>query len=356
MRTLYNPLPSSEKGIALTPTTPPPDFAVVGLGRIGANLLKRLGNAGFRGIGYDPAKPGLSSADSLAALIAQLSTAKPRVVLLSLPEGDITEDTIIELAGLLGRGDIIVDHGNTWYGDDIRRQWMLEPLGIFLVDCGTSGGVFGLERGFCLMYGGDPWAVDIVQPLFLALAPGIDAAPRTDGRTGQVELCENGLVYCGPVGSGHFVKMVHNGIEYPQMAALAEGLNLLAHAGAGCDEEAGIRNAELYQYEELPLDQIVEAWRRSSVISSWLVDLLAAQLFAQPDLAGHYGAVPQSGEGVWTVKAALDLNIPLSVITESVYQRFGSHGSAVMAEAVLNALREAFGGHLKEEKKLTVLS
>jgi 6-phosphogluconate dehydrogenase len=316
---------------------------------MGGNIKLRLERAGFNVVGFDPNSPE-SDTKTLAQLIALLPTDQPRVVLLSLPEGKITHTTIVKLSCLLGPGDVIVDHGNTWYGDDIKRAKMLKRRGIRLVDCGTSGGVYGLERGYCLMYGGEAAAVEIVLPIFKALAPGIEAAPRTEGRTGPVELCENGLVHCGPVGSGHFVKMIHNGIEYGQMAAIAEGVNVAANAGVGCDEQSGVKNPELYQYPDLPIAEIVEAWRRGSVISSWLVDLLAAQMNADPDLSDHYGAVPQSGEGVWTVQAALDLEVALHVIAASVFERFESNGSSVMAEAVLNALRAAFGGHLKKVK------
>jgi 6-phosphogluconate dehydrogenase len=271
-----------------------------------------------------------------------------------VPAGEITEKTVDAVAAVLEAGDAIVDGGNSYYRDDIRRAEMVGTQGIDYVDCGTSGGVFGLERGYCLMIGGPDEAVERLDPIFATLAPGVEAAERTPGRTGDPTPAEHGYLHCGPNGAGHFVKMVHNGIEYGAMAAYAEGLNILRNADVGerkreADAEtAPLEHPEFYRYK-LDIPDIAEVWRRGSVIGSWLLDLMAASLQESPDLVDYEGRVSDSGEGRWTSIAAIEEGVPAPVLSEALYSRFASRGLDDYADKVLSAMRKQFGGH--EEKK-----
>jgi 6-phosphogluconate dehydrogenase len=265
----------------------------------------------------------------------------------------VVDSTLAGLTPLLESGDVIIDGGNSWYQDDIRRAAALAPQRIHYVDAGTSGGVAGLDRGYCLMIGGEVDVVRHLAPIFATLAPGVDAAPPTPGRQKGVSTAEQGYLHCGPQGAGHFVKMVHNGIEYGVMAAYAEGLNILGHADAGkrardADAETTpLRSPEHYQYE-LDLSEITEVWRRGSVIGSWLLDLIATTLLNDPALKNYEGRVSDSGEGRWTLSAALDEGVPAPVLSAALYQRFSSHGAAVFANKVLSAMRHDFGGHVEK--------
>jgi 6-phosphogluconate dehydrogenase len=335
-------------------------LGLIGLGRMGANMARRWGSAGHTVVGYARHAETVQAlvadgtltagATSLADLVAQLEP--PRVLWLMVPAAAV-DDTLTQLTPLLQRGDVVVDGGNSYYRDDIRRAKELAAAGIRYLDCGTSGGVWGLERGYCLMIGGPDDAVALLEPLFAALAPGVAAAPRTPGRDGPPSPAEQGYLHCGPAGAGHFVKMVHNGIEYGVMAAYAEGLNILAHAGAGREgravdaETAPLREPELYQYQ-FDLPAVAEVWRRGSVIASWLLDLTAQALAQSPDLAGFSGRVSDSGEGRWTSIAAIDVSAPAPVLTTALYARFSSRGEADFADKVLSAMRYAFGGHLEK--------
>jgi 6-phosphogluconate dehydrogenase len=288
---------------------------------------------------------------SLADLVSKLET--PRVLWLMVPAASV-DATLDQLVPLLASGDMIVDGGNSYYRDDIRRSRELEPAGIRYLDCGTSGGVWGLERGYCLMIGGPKDAVARLDPLFGALAPGVAAAPRTPGREGEPDTAEQGYLHCGPAGAGHFVKMVHNGIEYGVMAAYAEGLNILHHAGVGLAgreidaETTPLREPELYQYT-LDLPAVTELWRRGSVIASWLLDLTAQALAESPDLGNFSGRVSDSGEGRWTSIAAIDVGAPSPILTTALYERFRSRGEADFGDKVLSAMRWGFGGHLEKK-------
>ncbi|HVY77260.1 MAG TPA: decarboxylating 6-phosphogluconate dehydrogenase [Solirubrobacterales bacterium] len=332
------------------------ELGMVGLGRMGANMARRLMRDGHRIVAYDVnpdavselAGQGADGASSLAELAAKLSA--PRSVWVMVPAGEITEKTIEDLAAVLEPGDAIVDGGNSYYRDDIRRAEKLRGQQLDFVDCGTSGGVFGLERGYCLMIGGPDGAVERLDSVFASLAPGVESAARTPGRDGDPSPAENGYLHCGPNGAGHFVKMVHNGIEYGIMAAYAEGLNILENANAGkvqreADAEtAPLEQPEYYQYD-LDLPEIAEVWRRGSVIGSWLLDLTAAAMQESPDLGEFAGRVSDSGEGRWTSIAAIDEGVPAPVLTAALYERFASRGLDDFADKVLSAMRKQFGGH-----------
>jgi 6-phosphogluconate dehydrogenase len=335
---------------------PPMELGIVGLGRMGANMARRLMGDGHRIVAYDVnadavatlAEDGAEGASSLEDLAAKLSA--PRSVWVMVPAGEITEQTVEGVAAVLESGDAIVDGGNSYYRDDIRRAAKVGERGIDYVDCGTSGGVFGLERGYCLMIGGPDRAVGRLDPIFASLAPGVDAADRTPGREGDPTPAENGYLHCGPNGAGHFVKMVHNGIEYGIMAAYAEGLNILENANAGkvqreADAEtAPLDHPEYYQYD-LDLPDVAEVWRRGSVVGSWLLDLTAAAMQESPDLSDFAGRVSDSGEGRWTSIAAIDEGVPTPVLTAALYERFASRDLDEFADKVLSAMRKQFGGH-----------
>ena len=336
-------------------------IGLVGLGRMGANMSRRWLRAGHSVVGYARhpetvngllADTAISAgAGSLADLVGQL--ARPRIVWLMVPAASV-DATLDEIAPLLAPDDVVVDGGNSYYVDDLRRSKKLAAGGIHYLDCGTSGGVAGLERGYCLMIGGPAEAVRRLDPIFRALAPGVEAAPRTPGRTGDPDPAEQGYLHCGPSGAGHFVKMVHNGIEYGVMAAYAEGLNILAHADAGRQqrevsaEVTPLRDPELYQYQ-LDIPAVTEVWRRGSVVASWLLYLAAEAFQRSGDLAGFEGRVSDSGEGRWTSIAAIDVGAPAPVLTTALYERFTSRGEADFADRVLSAMRLGFGGH--EEAK-----
>ncbi len=329
---------------------------MVGLGRMGNALSRRLIRAGHEVVGTDLdagavaalEREGATGAASVEKLVDALTP--PRVVWMMLPAA-VVGGAVDELAPALSAGDIVIDGGNSFYRDDVERAERLRDLRIHYVDVGTSGGVHGLERGFCLMIGGEDEPVERLDPIFRALAPGIDAAPRTPGRTGTgTGTAEDGYFHCGPPGAGHFVKMVHNGIEYGAMAALAEGLNVLEHADAGSErqtadaETAPIAGAEFYRYD-LDVASVAEVWRRGSVIASWLLDLTAEALAADPGLAAFEGRVSDSGEGRWTVQAAVDEGVPVPMLATALFARFASRGNDDFANRLLSAMRSAFGGH-----------
>jgi 6-phosphogluconate dehydrogenase len=325
---------------------------------MGANMVRRLLRQGHTCVVYDRARDavealageGATGVHSVEALVAALTP--PRVVWLMIPAG-VVDRAIDELSPQLSPGDVIIDGGNSFYRDDIDRAERLAPLGVHYVDCGTSGGVWGLERGYCLMIGGERDVVRRLDPILQALAPGLDAAPRTAGAAGAPAAAEYGYLHCGPNGAGHFVKMVHNGIEYGLMAAYAEGFNVLKHANAGRRTDATdaettpMRDPKYFQFE-FDLAAIAELWRRGSVVSSWLLDLTAAALRKSPDLAGFEGRVSDSGEGRWTVAAAIDEGVPVDVLSAALFARFGSRGQADFANQVLSAMRFAFGGHVEK--------
>jgi 6-phosphogluconate dehydrogenase len=334
-------------------------IGMIGLGRMGANMVRRLLQAGHECVVFDVSPKAVAElaaekavgAESLADLVEKL--ARPRTVWMMVPAA-VVDRTIVDLVPLLARGDILVDGGNSRHVDDIRRARELSPLGIHHVDVGTSGGVWGLERGYCQMIGGEVPVVKHLDPIFASLAPGAGDAPRTPGRTGPESAAERGYLHCGPSGGGHFVKMVHNGIEYGLMAAYAEGLNILRGAGIGKHpqeadaETTPLRDPENYQYD-FALGDVAEVWRRGSVIGSWLLDLTAGALAKDPTLAGYAGKVSDSGEGRWTILASVDEGVPSPVLTAALYERFSSRGNADYADKVLSAMRQAFGGH--HEKK-----
>ena len=323
-------------------------LGMVGLGRMGANMTRRLEAAGHELKTFDP------NVESTAATLEELSQQldAPRSVWLMVPAG-IVDSVVSELAPHLEEGDTIVDGGNSFYVDDLRRQRDLRGRGIHYVDVGVSGGVFGLKRGYCLMVGGDEEAVRRLVPIFEALAPGVDAAARTAGRDGEPATEEQGWLHCGPSGAGHFVKMVHNGIEYGLMQAYAEGMNVLKHANIGLHaqetdaETTPLRDPDLYKYE-LDVAAIAELWRRGSVVSSWLLDLAAQALHESPNLDDYAGRVSDSGEGRWTVQAAVETGVPAPVLAASLFDRFASRGEADWGNRVLSAMRKAFGGHLEK--------
>jgi 6-phosphogluconate dehydrogenase len=323
-------------------------LGMVGLGRMGANMTERLRAAGHDLKTYDPNVE--STAASLEELVGQLDA--PRSVWLMVPAG-IVDSIVEELAPHLSEGDTIVDGGNSYYVDDLRRSAGLRGKKVHYVDVGVSGGVWGRERGYCLMVGGDDEAVERLVPVLEALAPGTGEAPRTSGRTGEPSPEELGWLHCGPSGAGHFVKMVHNGIEYGLMQAYAEGLNILKHANVGLHaqetdaETTPLREPDHYKYE-LDVAAISELWRRGSVVSSWLLDLTAQALHASPDLDDYAGHVSDSGEGRWTVQAAVEEGVPAPVLAASLFDRFASRGEADWGNRVLSAMRKAFGGHLEK--------
>jgi 6-phosphogluconate dehydrogenase len=335
-------------------------LGMVGLGRMGANMSARLLKAGHEIVAFDRhpekvqalAAEGAAGAASLEELVKKLEP--PRAIWLMVAAAGV-DATITALMPLLSRGDVLIDGGNSYYRDDIRRAQSLAPAGIRYIDVGTSGGVWGKERGYCLMIGGDAEAVARLDPIFAALAPPVDAAPRTPGRDGPPTTAEHGYLRCGPSGAGHFVKMVHNGIEYGLMAAYAEGLNILHRANVGKEqrptdaETAPLRSPELYRYD-LNLGEIAEVWRRGSVIASWLLDLTAAALARNPELAGFSGRVSDSGEGRWTLKAAIDEGVPAPILATALGERFASRGEDEFADRILSALRLEFGGHQEKQQ------
>jgi 6-phosphogluconate dehydrogenase len=320
-------------------------LGMVGLGRMGANIVRRLTRHGHQCVVFDqnPAavatlvNEGAAGGVDLEQLVAQLD--KPRAVWVMLPAGEITERTVTQLGALLQEGDIIIDGGNAFYKDDIRRARTLKQKGIHYVDCGTSGGVWGLERGYCMMVGGDKDVVDHLDPIFDALAPGAGAIPVTPGREGRDPRVERGYVHCGPSGAGRFVKMVHNGIEYGLMQAYAEGFNILRKAGS-----EGLPADQRYQFD---LPDIAEVWRRGSVIGSWLLDLTAAALAEDPALARYSGFVEDSGEGRWTIMAAIEEAVPVDVLSAALYARFRSREQESFSDKMLSAMRYQFGGHVE---------
>jgi len=334
-------------------------LGMIGLGRMGANMVRRLMKAGHECVVWDRnpdgvralAADGATGAASLEDFVAKLKP--PRSAWLMVPAAAV-DASVGELAARLQKDDTIVDGGNSYYIDDIRRQQALRPKGIHYVDVGTSGGVWGLERGYCMMIGGDDEAVKRLDPVFRALAPGRGDIPRTPGREKVSGTAEEGYLHCGPCGAGHFVKMVHNGIEYGVMAAYAEGMNILKNANVGKGqhevdaETTPLRNPEHYQYD-LHLPDIAEVWRRGSVIASWLLDLTAIALLKSPDLANFSGRVSDSGEGRWTVLAAVDEGVPAHVLTASLFERFDSRGEADFANKLLSAMRFEFGGHVEKK-------
>jgi len=333
-------------------------LGMVGLGRMGANMVRRLLRKGHQSVVFDRSPKAVqdlvqdkaTGADSLASLVKQLT--KPRAIWLMVPAA-VVDQSIAELLPLLEAGDILIDGGNSYYIDDIRRAKQLTSRQIHYVDVGTSGGVWGLERGYCLMIGGEKEVVKHLDPIFSTLAPGRGDVPRTPGRESIGGTAEQGYLHCGPNGAGHFVKMVHNGIEYGVMAAYAEGLGILRSANAGKSqhdidaETTPLRDPEHYQYD-LDLRDIAEVWRRGSVIASWLLDLTAAALATDPTLSQFEGHVSDSGEGRWTIKAAIDEAVPAPVLSASLYQRFASRGEAEFQDRVLSAMRYGFGGHLEK--------
>ena len=336
-------------------------LGMIGLGRMGANMVRRLIKGGHQCVVFDRSpdtvkelvKEKAAGAPSLADLVKQLK--KPRAVWLMVPAA-VVDQSIADLVQLLEPGDILIDGGNSYYVDDIRRAKELAPKKIHYVDVGTSGGVWGLERGYCMMIGGEKQVVQRLDPIFATLAPGLGDIPRTPGRPKNKGTAENGYLHCGPNGAGHFVKMVHNGIEYGIMAAYAEGLGVLRDANVGKKqgdvdaETTPLRAPEHYQYD-LDLGEIAEVWRRGSVIASWLLDLTAGALVKDANLSQFAGRVSDSGEGRWTIKAAIDEGVPVPVLTTALYERFASRGEADYQDKLLSAMRFGFGGHLEKPAK-----
>ena len=327
-------------------------IGVIGLGRMGGNIVRRLTRAGHSCVVYDAnpapgaalAKEGATAAGSVAALVEALPA--PKTVWVMLPAGKITEDTVKQLAGLMTSGDVIIDGGNTMFKDDVRRARELAPKGIKYLDVGTSGGVWGLQRGYCLMIGGDADVVKRLDPIFSALAPGIGSIERTKEREGEKQLdprAEQGYLHAGPVGAGHFVKMIHNGIEYGMMQAFAEGFDIMRHRAS-----EKLPADERY---DLNLADVAEVWRRGSVVTSWLLDLTASALAKNEQLEGFSGHVEDSGEGRWTIEAAIEEAVPADVLAASLFVRFRSRQQHTFAEKVLSAMRLGFGGHVEAAKK-----
>jgi 6-phosphogluconate dehydrogenase len=341
------------------PTDTPMQLGMIGLGRMGANLVRRLMRDGHSCVGYNRTPhivkqletEGMTGATGLADFVSKLS--QPRVIWIMVPAASV-QSTLDELKPLLADGDIVIDGGNSYYRDDISRAQDLKSAGIHYVDCGTSGGVWGLERGYCLMIGGEKGPVQHLGPLFKTIAPGEGSAEPTPGRSLADSTAPHGYLHCGPNGAGHFVKMVHNGIEYGMMAAIGEGLSIIKHADAGLHtqevdaETTPLRDPEAYQYQ-IDVSEVAEVWRRGSVISSWLIDLISAAFAQSPTLDDYEGRVSDSGEGRWTVLAAIDEGVPASVITAALYERFESRGLGDFTDRVLSAMRYEFGGH-KEKK------
>jgi 6-phosphogluconate dehydrogenase len=335
-------------------------LGMIGLGRMGANMVRRLLKHGHRCTVFDMSPKAVqdlvaedaTGATSMADFVAKLTS--PRAIWLMVPAA-VVDKTIAGILPLLESGDILIDGGNSYYVDDIRRAKELAPKGIHYVDVGTSGGVWGLERGYCMMLGGEPGVVKHLDPIFATLAPGIGNIDRTPGRAAGSGTAEQGYLHCGPNGAGHFVKMVHNGIEYGLMAAYAEGMNILraANVGKGVHEidaeTTPLRDPEHYQYD-LNLPDIAEVWRRGSVVSSWLLDLTASALVKDPALAKFGGRVSDSGEGRWTIKAAIDEAVPTPVLTAALYERFSSRGEALFQDKLLSAMRFEFGGHVEKKE------
>jgi 6-phosphogluconate dehydrogenase len=336
-------------------------LGMIGLGRMGANMVRRLIGGGHQCVVFDMSRKAVAAlaeekaigAASLADFVNKL--AKPRAIWLMVPAA-VVDKSIAELLPLLEKGDIVIDGGNSYYVDDIRRAKELAPKGIHYVDVGTSGGVWGLERGYCMMIGGETQVVQRLDPIFKTLAPGKGDIPRTPGRERAKGTAEAGYLHCGPNGAGHFVKMVHNGIEYGLMAAYAEGFNILKHANVGKQrheadaETTPLRQPEHYQYD-MNLADIAEVWRRGSVVASWLLDLTAIALLESPDLASFSGRVSDSGEGRWTILAAIDEGAPAEVLTAALYERFSSRGDADFQNKLLSAMRFQFGGHHEKPAK-----
>ncbi len=323
-------------------------IGMIGLGRMGANMVRRLARAGHECVGYDLADEnaaaltaeGISAGTDMDAFIAALEP--PRTVWCMVPHGDPTEQTVLALADRLDKGDVIIDGGNSYFKDDVRRAQMLAPKGIHYMDVGTSGGVWGLERGYCLMIGGERGDYDRIEPIFASLAPGMGEIERTPGRAGDASSAEQGYLYCGPAGAGHFVKMVHNGIEYGLMQAYAEGFDIFRSA-------ANENMPEEIRYD-LNLPDIAELWRRGSVVGSWLLDLTAIALQEDPALDQYSGFVQDSGEGRWTVLAAVEEAVPAPVLTAALYARFRSRQQATFGDKMLSAMRKQFGGHTEPGK------
>jgi 6-phosphogluconate dehydrogenase len=340
------------------PTDKPMQLGMIGLGRMGANLVRRLMRDGHHCVTYDRnpevvkglVAEGADGANSLADFVAQLS--QPRAIWIMVPAA-VVQSTIDQLKPLLADGDIVIDGGNSYYLDDIERAKQLKADAIHYVDVGTSGGVFGLDRGFCLMIGGETATVQHLDPIFKTIAPGEGSATPTPNWRVAGSTAPQGYLHCGPNGAGHFVKMVHNGIEYGMMAAIGEGLSIIKHADAGLHEQAAdaetapLRNPEAYQYQ-ISVGEVAEVWRRGSVISSWLIDLTAAAFALAPDLSDFAGRVSDSGEGRWTVLAAVEEGVPASVITAALYERFESRGQGDFTDKILSAMRSEFGGHAEK--------
>jgi 6-phosphogluconate dehydrogenase len=332
-------------------------LGMIGLGRMGANILRRAMRDGHTGVAFDVSPESVDTLAGEGAVGAKTledfvrSLERPRVAWVMIPAG-ITDKVVQQVADLMDDGDIIINGGNSNYREDFDRAVALQEKGIKYLDVGTSGGVWGLDRGYCLMIGGDEQAFAHCEPLFASIAPGIGDIERTPGRSGDPSPEEQGYLHCGPAGSGHFVKMVHNGIEYGMMAAYAEGLNVLAKANAGAKEqshsaeETPLDQPQYFQYD-LDLPKVAEVWRRGSVIASWLLDLTAGALNGNPELDGIAGRVSDSGEGRWTIKAAIDEGVPVPVLSAALFARFSSRGEAGYADKLLSAMRQAFGGHVE---------
>ncbi len=336
------------------------ELGMIGLGRMGASLVARLARGGHRCVVHDSDRSAVlkiaggdvEGAASISELLDKLTP--PRRVWIMVPAA-VVGRVVEELGAQMQSGDVIIDGGNSYYRDDLARAAALRTKGIHFVDCGTSGGIFGVERGFCLMIGGEPDIVQQLDPIFRSLAPGVEAAERTPGRMGKPGTAEYGYLHCGPSGAGHFVKMVHNGIEYGLMAAYAEGMNILRHANVGLSATASnaettpLFNPQHYQYE-FDLPAVAELWRRGSVVSSWLLDLSAAALLEDPSLATFSGRVSDSGEGRWSAQAAIDEGVPAPVISAALFERFASRGQTDYANRLLSALRKQFGGHAEKSE------